>query len=49
MEVKHSANGAPENGKLLTLRGGKKADKRSERGHGTVLLVIRRHPASRLN
>jgi hypothetical protein len=48
-EVKHSTNGAPEPGRQLTLRGGKKADKRSERGHGTVLLVRRHHAASHLH
>src|SRR5436305_11242824 len=48
-EAKHSTNGAPEPGKQLTLRGGKKAEKRSEKGHGMLLLVIRRYVISHLN
>jgi nuclear pore complex protein Nup133 len=46
-EEKHATNGAPEHGRQLTLRGGKKADKRSERAHGALLLVRLCHVASR--
>jgi hypothetical protein len=45
-EEKHPTNGALESGRQLTLRGGKKADKRSERAHGALLLVILRHGVS---
>jgi hypothetical protein len=42
-EEESRAPAAPEPGRQLTLRGGKKADKRSERAHGALTLVGSRH------
>jgi hypothetical protein len=42
-EEESHAPTAPEPGRQLTLRGGKKADKRSERAHGALTLVGLRH------
>jgi hypothetical protein len=38
-EEESHAHSAPEPGRQLTLRGGKKADKRLERAHGALTLV----------
>ena len=46
-EEKHPMNAPPEPARQLTLRGGKKADKRSERAHGALLLVKTCHLAYR--